>query len=78
MNIKLKSLTGKLINLNVEPSYTIQQIKEKVQEMEGLGPEVQRIIFKGTMLKDEATIDQSKIEPGSVLHLVLALRGGKN
>lgn len=76
MNIKLKSLTGKIINLHVKQTDTIHRVKELVQEMEGPSLQVQRIMFKGKMLNDEATISQSKIESGSILNMVLALRGG--
>ncbi len=76
MNINIKSLTGRIINVYVEPTCTITQVKEKVQEMEGIGPDQQRLIFNGVLLKNEAKVSETKLEPGSTLHMVLALRGG--
>lgn len=76
MNIKIKSLTGKIINLRVEQTDTIHRVKELVQEMEGIGTDQQRIIYNGSLLKDDTQIIQAKLEPGSVLHMILALRGG--
>ncbi len=76
MNIKIKSLTGKIIKLQVEPTCTITQVKEKVQEMEGIRPDLQRLMFNGVFLKNEAKISETLVEPGSTLHMVLGLRGG--
>lgn len=76
MNIKIKSLTGKIINLHVESSETINQVKQRIQEMEGINPDQQRLIFNGVLLANEVKVTETKIEPGSVLHMVLALRGG--
>jgi hypothetical protein len=76
MNINIKSLTGKIIKVQVEPTCTITQLKEKVQEMEGIKPDLQRLMFNGEFLKNEAKISETLVEPGSTLYMVLALRGG--
>jgi hypothetical protein len=76
MNINIKSLSGRIINVHVEPTCTITQVKEKVQEMEGIGPDQQRLIFNGVLLKNELKISETRLKPGSTLHMVLALRGG--
>ncbi|CAI0396318.1 unnamed protein product, partial [Linum tenue] len=74
--IKVKTLTGKEIEIDIEPTDTIDRIKERVEEKEGIPPIQQRLIYAGKQLADDKTAKDYNIEGGSVLHLVLALRGG--
>ncbi|CAL9216957.1 unnamed protein product [Arabidopsis halleri] len=74
--IKVKTLTGKEIEIDIEPNDTIDRIKERVEEKEGIPPVQQRLIYAGKQLADDKTAKDYAIEGGSVLHLVLALRGG--
>ncbi|KAK8483933.1 hypothetical protein V6N12_044402 [Hibiscus sabdariffa] len=74
--IKVKTLTGKEIEIDIEPTDTIDRIKERVEEKEGIPPVQQRLIYAGKQLADDKTAREYNIEGGSVLHLVLALRGG--
>ena len=101
--IKVKTRTGKEIEIDIEPTDTIERIKERVEEKEGIPPVQQRcagapgvrgcvrawltrraragvcgisLIFGGKQMSDEKTARDYNIEGGSVLHLVLALRGG--
>ncbi|CAJ0930403.1 unnamed protein product, partial [Mesorhabditis belari] len=76
MLIKVKTLTGKEIELDIEPNDRVERIKEKVEEKEGIPPPQQRLIFAGKQMNDDKTATDYKIVGGSVLHLVLALRGG--
>ncbi|PWN34172.1 putative NEDD8 precursor-ubiquitin-like protein [Meira miltonrushii] len=76
MLIKVKTLTGKEIELDIEPTDKIQRIKERVEEKEGIPPAQQRLIFGGKQMHDDRTAKDFGIEGGSTLHLVLALRGG--
>jgi len=76
MHIKVKTLTGKEIEIDIETDDTIARIKERVEEKEGIPPPQQRLIFGGKQLSDEKTAFEYKIGGGSVLHPVLALRGG--
>ena len=76
MQIKVKTLTGKEIELDVEADDKVERIKEKVEEKEGIPPPQQRLIFAGKQMNDDKTCEDYKIIGGSVLHLVLALRGG--
>ncbi|EPQ64387.1 hypothetical protein BGT96224_21 [Blumeria graminis f. sp. tritici 96224] len=76
MLIKVRSLTGKEIVLDIESSYTVSQIKEKVEEKEGIPPVQQRLIYGGKQMADDKTAEDYKLEGGATLHLVLALRGG--
>jgi len=77
MLIKVKTLTGKEIEIDIEPTDRVERIKERVEEKEGIPPQQQRLIFSGKQMNDEKTASDYKVSGGSVLHLVLALRGGQ-
>ncbi|KAM9897089.1 hypothetical protein OXX79_007086 [Metschnikowia pulcherrima] len=76
MQVKVKTLTGRDIPVDVEPTDKVIRIKEMMEEKEGIPPAQQRLIFNGSQLNDDATVEAAGIQPGTSLHLVLTLRGG--
>nr|OQO19629.1 Ubiquitin-like protein 1 [Rachicladosporium sp. CCFEE 5018] len=92
MQIKVRTLTGKEIELDIEADYKVSKIKERVEEKEGIPPAQQRLIYGGKQvcvypslgsdksvgtMADDKTAAEYQLEGGATLHLVLALRGGR-
>ncbi|CAN6674617.1 NEDD8-like protein Rub1p [Trichomonascus vanleenenianus] len=76
MLVKVKTLTGKEIDMEIEQTDKIARLKERVEELEGIPPSQQRLIYTGKQMDDDQTVAFYKLEAGSQIHLVLALRGG--
>jgi hypothetical protein len=76
MQVFVKTLTGKTISVDVEPDESVESLKAKIQQKEGVPADQQRIIFDGKQLDSLKSLSDYDIDDDSTLHLVLRLRGG--
>jgi ubiquitin-like protein Nedd8 len=72
---RVRTYSGKEIELDIEPDYTVIKIKELIEEKEAVQPAQQKLILRGQQMSNEKTASEYKLEEGATLNLILALRG---
>lgn len=75
MLITIRTLAGRKVVLDFESNQKIIEIKESLQEKEGIPKEQIRLIYAGKVLNDEHMIEDCDIQPGSTLMMALNLKG---
>jgi ubiquitin-like protein Nedd8 len=76
MLITVKTLTGRKLTFEVDETMTFGDLRKEISEKEGIEVSQIRMIYGGHLVNDLHTIHESNVAAGSILHLVLSLRGG--
>jgi hypothetical protein len=76
MQIYVKTLTGRRVQFEIEPTESLSTLRDKVMESEGIDASQIRMIHSGSQINFTDTFDKTKIKSGDTIYLVLALRGG--
>ena len=76
MQIYVKTLTGRKLHFDIEPTDSLSILRDKVMESEGIDASQIRMIHNGSQVNFTQTFDKTKIKSGDTIHLVLALHGG--
>ena len=76
MLITIKTLAGRKISLDFELTQKINELKETLQEKEGIPKDQIRLIYSGKVLAEESKIEEFNIQPGTIILMMMNLKGG--
>ena len=76
MLVNIKTLSGRKLSLDLYPGQKLIEVKETLQAKEGIPKEQIRLIYKGKVMNDEMTIEDSNVNPGETLMMAIHLKGG--
>ena len=77
MMVKIKLLTGREIEVEISAGETVASLKKKIQIEEFFPPEQQKLVYAGKVMTDDGELLSSyEVAPNSVIHMIVALRGG--
>jgi len=76
MQVIIKQLDGSKKPFNLEPEDTVAKVKEMLAEKVGLHKAQLRLVFQGSPMVDENTLNQHKVKAGDVVHMIIMLKGG--
>lgn len=77
MKLKIKTLIGKDLEVEIDSESTVFDLKRRIEEIEQIPCVQQKLVYNGKILvKDEATLQSQNLQNGNVIHMVIALRGG--
>ncbi|SPQ94606.1 unnamed protein product (mitochondrion) [Plasmodiophora brassicae] len=76
MQIHVKTLIGSKVQISIDEDATVLQLKQQLEAIQGIQVDQIRLIFSGKQLNDSEKLKDRKVTPGSIVHMVLQLRGG--
>ena len=77
LQVSIKTVAGRSFEVEVKPYYTVQMLKTKVWEMEGIQIDNQKMLLGGEKLKDDLQLSNYDIQNGSIIHLIPRYGEGK-